>query len=65
MSVVRRLPLLSMRSGRIRGYGRPVSSRGCGTVGPPVTVLPVVIGRRKLRLGYDIAGVEPHMRPEC
>ena len=36
-----------------------------GTVGPPATVLPVVIGLRKLRPGYDIAGVEPHMRPEC
>ena len=36
-----------------------------GTVGPPVTVLPVMTGRGKLRLGYRIAGVEPYMRPEC
>ena len=36
-----------------------------GTVGPPVTVLPVVLGRRKPRLGPSIDGVERHMRPEC
>ena len=35
------------------------------TVGPQATVLPVVIGRRKLHPGPGIDGVEHHMRPEC
>ena len=35
------------------------------TVGPLAIVSPVVKGRRRLRLGYGIAGVEHHMQPEC
>ena len=67
MSSARRLPLPSMRSGRIRGYGCLVSSRGCWYCRPSSDCFTnwIVKGRRKLRLGYGIAGVEPHMRPEC
>ena len=36
-----------------------------GAVCPQVTVLPVAISHRKLRLGPGIYDVEHHMRPEC
>ena len=35
------------------------------TVGPPVTVLIVVTGHRRLRLGYGIVIAEHHKQPEC